>query len=115
MTIRDFLMAILTGTLMIGPAIFVGLERLSYFARLDAELKRWVVAVVAGVVGVAAWGLALWLGYVEQPPIYTPEYVLNGVWSYGVLTGYSAFMSATLLHGHLALNKQTFTFTPGKE
>jgi hypothetical protein len=113
-TLKDFLLAILTGSFGIGPVIFVAFERMAWFSQVSDEYKRWVVAGASGVLGVAAWGLALWLGYVEQPSTYSPEYVANGIWTYGILVGYSAFTAATLLHGHLAMRKASFIFTPDK-
>ena len=111
MTLQNFLLAILTGSFAVGPAVFMLLERIPAFASVDPEYKRWVVAVLSGIAGLAAWALALWFGYVETPLSYSAEYVGSGIWQYGVLTGYSAFMSATLMHGHYAMTKNTFVVT----
>lgn len=105
MTLQNFLLAILTGSFAVGPAVYMLLERLAAFARLDSEWKRWIVAGVSAMAGLGAWGLALWFGYGEQPPAYTPEYVGSGVWHYGILVGYSWFTSATLIHGQTSLKK----------
>lgn len=105
MTLKDFILSILAGSFALGPIIFAACERIAAFGQLNAEAKRWVVAAASGIVGVAAWAIALWLGYVDQPTAYTPDYVLSSVWTYGVLTGYSAFTSASLLHGRIALKK----------
>lgn len=112
MSLRDFLLAILSGSFAIGPSIFLALEHLLWFARIAPQYKRWVVAVTSGLLGVLAWALALWLGYIEQPASYSPEYVANAFWMYGVMVGYSAFASATLIHGHAALSKQVVLFLP---
>ena len=112
MTLQNFLLAILTGSFAIGPAIFMLLERLPALDAIHPEYKRWIVAAASAVMGLAAWALALWLGYVEEPPSYSPEFVASGIWQYGVLVGYSAFTSATMLHGHLALSKNTVILTP---
>lgn len=106
MTLQNLLLAILTGSFAVGPVIYLGLERIPAFTAQNAEYKRWIVAAVSGVTGLAAWALALWFGYVEQPPAYSPEYVANRIWQYGVLVGYSAFTSATLMHGHYAMGKE---------
>ena len=59
MTLQNFLLAILTGSFAVGPAVFMLLERIPAFASVDPEYKRWVVAVLSGIAGLAAWALAL--------------------------------------------------------
>lgn len=105
MTLQNFLLAILTGSFAVGPAVYMLLERIPAFARVDPECKRWCAAAVSAAAGLAAWSLSLWFGYVEQPLAYSPEFVGNGIWQYGILVGYSAFTSATLIHGSLKLAK----------
>jgi hypothetical protein len=106
MTLKNLLLAILTGSFALGPIIFMAFERMAWFGCINTEAKRWVVAATSGVIGIAAWALALWLGYVDAPSAYSPEFLVNGIWSNGILVGYSAFTGATLLHGNLALRKE---------
>ena len=100
-----FLLAILSGSFALGPAIFMAMEYLEVGQQLPPKTKRLVVAALAGWIGVGAWAMALWLGYIEQPVVFTPEYVLSNVWSAGVMTALSAFTSATLIHGQVALDR----------
>jgi hypothetical protein len=106
MMLRDSLYALLTGAFAVGPAIYLACEHVPFFAKQNSIRKRWIVAGASSVLGLAVWGVALWLGYVRPPPAYSVEYVANGVWSYGILVACSAFVSATLLHGHLTMMKE---------
>jgi hypothetical protein len=106
MTLRDSLYAVLTGAFAVGPAVYLACEHVPFFAKQHPIRKRWIVAAAASALGLVVWGLALWLGYVQPPPAYSTDYVANGVWSYGILVGCSAFVSATLLHGHLTMVKE---------
>jgi hypothetical protein len=101
MQLKDFLLSIIGGSVALGPAIFYALNRIELFVALKPEYKRWVVAVAAGVLGVAAWGTAVLLGYVPVPEAFTPNYYAEAIYQFGVLSGFSAFMSATLIHGHV--------------
>lgn len=105
MTLKDLLLSMLSGSAGIGPAVYLACEYIPFMKRVDPEWKRWIVAGLSGLLGVGAWALALWLGYVPSPPLFTPDYVLSAVWSYGVMTGFIAFTSATLIHGRLELRK----------
>jgi hypothetical protein len=100
-----FLLAILSGSFALGPAIFVAMEYLEIGQQLAPKMKRLAVAALAGLIGVGAWALALWLGYIEQPAVFTPEYIVSNVWSAGVMTAFSAITSATLIHGQVALDR----------
>lgn len=112
MSLQEFLMAILGGSFAVGPTVFLAFEHIPCFTQIDAKYKRWIVALASGVLGVLAWTLALWLGYVDRPDIYSATYIANAFWMYGVMVGYSAFASATLIHGHAALSKQVVLFLP---
>jgi hypothetical protein len=81
---------------------------------LAPKTKRLLVAGLSGIVGVGAWAAALWLGYIEVVDTMSTEYIVSNIWSYGVLTGLSAFASATLVHGHLALGEQHGDGTVGR-
>ena len=105
MTLKMFLLAILSGSFALGPAIFMAMEYLEIGQQLSPKMKRLAVAALAGLIGVGAWAMALWLGYIEQPVVFTSEYVLSNVWSAGVMTALSAFASATLIHGQVALDR----------
>ncbi len=103
MTLRLFVLAILSGSVALGPAIYALFEYVQWLkCNVPNDYKRVTVAVVSGLLGIGAWALALWLGWVEQPAIYSPEFVLNGIWSYGVMAGLSAFTSSQILHGQLS-------------
>jgi hypothetical protein len=104
LTLKMFLLAILSGSFALGPAIFAAMEYLEVGQNLAPKWKRLAVAGLAGLFGVSAWAMALWLGYIEQPVVFTPEYIVSNVWSAGVMTALSAFTSATLIHGQVALN-----------
>lgn len=106
MTLKLFVLAILSGSIALGPAVYALFEYVRWFRlTIPDEQKRLAVAVMSGVLGIGAWALALWFGWVEQPPVFSPEFVLEGVWSYGVLIAYSAFTSSQLLHGALSKGK----------
>jgi hypothetical protein len=112
LTLEHFLLTIIGGAGAIGPSVFYALEKTPVFCALDAEYKRWVVAIVTGILSVSAWALALNLGYIPEPDIYTSRYYAEAIWQNGIISGAFAFMSASLIHGHLAMQKRTFTFTP---
>ncbi|MBK9944223.1 MAG: hypothetical protein IPP13_21695 [Kouleothrix sp.] len=105
MTFQSFITSIFGGSIVLGPIVFAALERMAWFANLTAEAKRWVVAGASGGIGTLAWVIALLFGYVDQPAVVSAAFVVDGVWTHGILTGYATFMSATLLHGHYALSK----------
>lgn len=111
MELKDFLLSILGSGAAIGAGVFLMLEKIAAFNALDAEAKRWVVMLVSGVLGIAAWGVALFLGYIPAPDVWTPNFYAESVWKYGVMTGFVAFTSATLIHGHTALSKNSFEVT----
>lgn len=103
MTLKLFIMAILSGSLALGPALYAAFEYVQWFkANISDDYKRLAVAVLSGGLGIGAWALALWLGWIERPPVVSPEFLLDGVWSYGLMMALSAFTSSQLLHGQLA-------------
>jgi hypothetical protein len=65
MTLRMFLLSILSGSIALGPAIFAAMEYLEVGQTLASKTKRLVVAGLAGLLGVGAWWLALALGYID--------------------------------------------------
>lgn len=99
MTLRMFLLSILTGSFALGPAIFLAMEYLEFRKRLVPKHRRLLVAGLSGVIGIGVWTLARWLGYIDSVDTLSTEYVLPNVWTYGVMTAFSAFTSATLIHG----------------
>lgn len=106
MTLKLFIMAILSGSFALGPALYAAFEYLQWFkANISDEYKRVAVAVLAGVLGIGAWALALWLGWVNRPPMVSPEFLLDGFWTYGLMMALSAFTSSQLLHGQLSKGK----------
>jgi len=105
MSLRLFLLSILSGSFALGPAIFAAMEYLEIGQNLAPKVKRLAVAGLAGVLGVGAWALALGLGYIEAPPVVSTEFVLDAVGSSGVMTALSTFTSATLIHGQIAMNR----------
>lgn len=103
MELRDFLLSIIGSGAAIGGAVFVLLNKITAFDALDPETKRWVVMLLSGVLGIVAWGAALFLGYIPAPEVYTTNFYAESIWKYGVMTGFVAFTSATLIHGRVAL------------
>ena len=97
MSLASFLTSVLTGTLALGPAVFAVFEYLGLAASLAPERKRFVVAVVAAVLGVGTWSLAVNLGYVPVPA--DRGAIAEAIWQYGILAGGSAFTSSSLIHG----------------
>lgn len=103
MTLKLFILAILSGSIALGPAIYTAFEHVQWLkCSIPDDYKRVVVAAVSGLLGIGAWALALWLGWIEQPTVYSPEFVLNGIWTYGLMLGLSAFTSSQILHGQLS-------------
>jgi hypothetical protein len=101
-----FLLSILWGAFGIGPAVYGVMECLEIGQRLAPKMKRLLVATLSGLVGIGAWAAALWLGYIEAVDTMSTQYIVSTVWSYGVLSALSAFTSATLIHGYLALGER---------
>lgn len=101
MTLRDFLVAILSGTIALGPVVYAIIEHFALFQAMEPKYKRLTVASVAGLLGLLAWGLAVALGY--QPAPGAASGWAEAAWQYGILTGFAAFMSATLIHGNQKL------------
>ncbi len=83
-----------------GPILYQIFEKVTFFSEIESTLtKRVVLAAAAGVVSLAAWGLALWLGYMPQPSGNADW--AEALWQNGILTAFSAFTSATLVHGYV--------------
>lgn len=100
MTLQDFLVGILSGSVLLGPILYLLFERVAFLANITAEWKRVAVAVVAGALSLAAWGLLIWLGY--QPGPETRQAIAEGIWTNGVLIGFTTFTtstSANIIHG----------------
>ncbi len=98
-TLREFIMAVLSGGFLLGPVVFQLFDYFKLFPTLDAAAKRATVGAVCGVLGVIAWGLGVWLGYVPQP--VDPTEVAEAVWSNGINMALAAFFSASLIHGYV--------------
>jgi hypothetical protein len=99
-TLQDFLLSVLGGSIALGPIVWAIFEKVDLFANMESLFtKRLWVAMVSGVFGLAAWGLAVFLGYLPSPAV-APEWA-EAIWSNGVLTGLAAFTSSTVLHGFL--------------
>lgn len=98
MSLRDFLLSVIGGSFAIGPAVYAAIEYFNVFQTMQPKPKRLTVAAVSGALGLAAWGLAVALGY--QPVPGAAAGWAEAAWQYGILTGFAAFMSATLIHGN---------------
>lgn len=98
MTLQAFLIAVLSGAIALGPAVYAAFNRVPRLKGLPCEHKRLAVAVASGALGIAVWAFAAWLGYVPVP-VYRQEYA-QAIWQYGILAGFSAFTSSQLVHGY---------------
>jgi hypothetical protein len=101
MSLRDFLMAVLGGSFAIGPIVYGAFEYFNALQDMQPKYKRLLVAALSGLLGLAAWGLAVALGY--QPAPGATSGWAEAAWQYGILTGFAAFMSASLIHGNAKL------------
>jgi hypothetical protein len=97
MTLQAFLIAVLTGSIGLGPIVYYAFDHINWLKTISCERKRIAVAILSGVLGIATWSLAAFLGYVPVP-VYRQEYA-QAVWQYGILAGYAAFTSSQIAHG----------------
>lgn len=67
----------------------------------DAEARRYVAFVIAGVVGLAAWGVGIEFGYIEKPPADWHKWVESG--SAVVLT---IVLGSQVAHARAVLSKR---------
>lgn len=102
MSLVDFLTSFLGGSIVLGPVVFAFFEYTTLLRDVHYKVKPLIVAIVSAAVGIALWGLAAYLGIV---PMDTKEVIAEAVWQYGIMTGVSAFMSSTVIHGATKLNK----------
>jgi hypothetical protein len=105
LSLQSFVLAILTGSIGLGPALYLGFERIPFLTKLDPETKRWAVAGVAGALGVLLALLGRYMGFLDMP-FATGQDIINAIWNYGVLLGLSAFTSSQMVHGRLAMNRK---------
>ena len=106
MSLQSFLIAFMSGSLALGPAVFLLFERVDTYGRVSPLARRFLVAVVCARAGTGAWALAVYLGY--QPGPATRQGMAEAIWQYGVLTGMAAFTSSTLIHGAYKLSGQLY-------
>jgi hypothetical protein len=97
MSLREFLFSILTGGIALGPMVFALFEYLHLAQNMDSAKKRLLVAFVSAVIGIAAWSLAIFLGYEDFP--LTRSAAAEAIWQHGIVAGLSAFASSSVIHG----------------
>jgi hypothetical protein len=95
--LREFLLATLASGAAVGGFIFLLFEYFDIAATMPIKWKRVFIAIISGLSGTALWAFTVWLGYLTQPE--TNQAIAEAIWMYGVGTGFSAFTTATLVHG----------------
>ena len=98
MNFRDFLLSVLGGGIALGPIVFGVIRQYCALDAVPAKYRALIVAAMTATLSLAAWGVAVWLGYVPTP--ITPQDTAEAVWTYGLLTGFAAYTSATALHSY---------------
>lgn len=98
MSLQAFLTAALTGSVALGPILFSLLRTYGWLERVPSKYRALTVAGLSGAVSLALWGLAAWLGYVPLPATRTAA--AEAIWTYGILSGFAAYTTATALHGY---------------
>jgi hypothetical protein len=97
MELRSVIAAVLSGSIALGPMVFALFEYTRLIDKFPLEWKRVIIAAVSGLAGVLIWEFAVYMGYVAFPD--SRQVVADAIWTHGVLTAFSAFTSATLIHG----------------
>jgi len=98
--LQTLVMSILTGSIGLGPSLYLAFDRIPALARLNPEAKRWAVAASAGILGILLALFARLMGYLDVP-LATPQEIVNAVWTYGVVTGLSGYTSSQMVHARM--------------
>lgn len=98
LSLQQFLVAVLGGTFALGPLFYWIIERTQErgLCNIEPQWRRLVVAIACGAAGLAAWSLAVWLGYIAGAT--GRQAIAESIWNYGILTGLSAFVGSQVTH-----------------
>jgi hypothetical protein len=97
MDLKGFLIALSSGGIALGPTIYLLFDRVSLCRKLSPKAKRFAVAFVSSALGLMGWTLAATFGFVPVP-VDQAGYA-SIIWQSGIFTGFTAFMSSSLIHG----------------
>lgn len=98
MTLIEFLVALLGGTVVIGPIVYAGCRYSVWFQYVPSRHRRLVVAIISGLLGFAIWGIGETAGFIVPPIVVSPARIVPSAMSYGVLLGLATFAAASILH-----------------
>src|ERR1043165_6665156 len=98
LTLKDFLLAVASGGIAIGPVLYALINYTNWLKALDPRLKRIAVIVLAGLIAVLARYLAARLGYTPDLTFDSTN-IAEAFWSQSTAAALAAFGSSTILHG----------------
>lgn len=98
MTLIEFLLALLGGTAVIGPVVYVACQRSDRFHRIPRRYRRFTVALICGSLGFAIWGIGEAAGFIAPPVVVSTGRIVPSALSYGALLGLATFAAASILH-----------------
>lgn len=97
MSLRDFLLSLASGGIVLGPMLFALFET-ELNAVIPPKWRRLAVAVATGLIGLGAVALAYLFGYLDAPAERPLVWYAELAWQHGILLGASAFVGSQMAH-----------------